>query len=186
MQSHFPWTALPKCGLCALWNGWVNGGSPTLADVYGAVAHPLAIGSVISFGLVNGAKFMLLASLILAGFAQWWLAKVMRLSWLPRLWVAGMAVVGGHIAGRLQLGLVIFVFSTASISSAVSSSHSISADRQSSCRNCVGRVDRTSLFWRDKVIYRSRSSLLGFQPCWCLQFLLRCRVFLGRSLCWRV
>ncbi len=116
MQSHFPWTALPKCGLCALWNGWINGGSPTLADVYGAVAHPLVVGSVISFGLVNGAKFILLVSLILAGFAQWWLAKVMHLSWLPRLWVAGLAVVGGHLAGRMQIGLVIFVFSTASIS----------------------------------------------------------------------
>lgn len=116
MPPHFPWTALPKCGLCSLWNGWINGGSPTLADVYGAVAHPLVVGSVISFGLINGAKFIVLVSLTLAGFAQWWLAKVMRLSWLPRLWVAAMAVVGGHLAGRLQLGLVIMVISIASIS----------------------------------------------------------------------
>jgi hypothetical protein len=116
MQSHYPWTWFPACGLCALWNGWVNGGAPTLADVYGAVAHPLAIGSVIAFGLVNGAKFILIISLTLAGFAQWWLAKVMRLSWLPRLWVAGLAVVGGHLAGRMHAGLVIFILSVASIS----------------------------------------------------------------------
>lgn len=116
MQSHYPWTWFPTCGLCALWNGSVNGGAPTLADVYGAVAHPLAIGSMISFGLVNGAKFILIVSLILAGFAQWWLAKVMRLSWLPRLWVAALAVVGGHLAGRMYAGLVILILSVASIS----------------------------------------------------------------------
>ena len=116
MSSHYPWTWLPTCGACVLWNGWVNGGAPTLADVYGAVAHPLAIGSVIAFGLVNGAKFILIISLTLAGIAQWWLAKVMRLSWLPRLWVAGLAVVGGHLAGRMYAGLVILIFSVASIS----------------------------------------------------------------------
>jgi hypothetical protein len=116
IQSHYPWTWLPTCGLCSVWNGWVNGGAPTLADVYGAVAHPLAIGSVIAFGLVNGAKFILMISLTLAGFAQWWLAKVMRLSWLPRLWVAGLAVVGGHLAGRMYAGLVILILSIASIS----------------------------------------------------------------------
>jgi hypothetical protein len=84
--------------------------------VYGAVAHPLTIGAVISLGLANGAKFVLIVSLILAGFAQWWLAKVMHLSWLPRLWVAGMAVVGGHLAGRMYAGLVIFILSVVSIS----------------------------------------------------------------------
>ncbi len=116
VQSHFPWTWLPKCGACALWNGWVNGGSPTVADVYGAVAHPLVVAAVIAFGLINGAKFIMLTSLVLVGIAQWWLAKVMGLSWLPRLWSAAIAIVGGHIAGRMDAGLVIFVFSIASTS----------------------------------------------------------------------
>ena len=116
MQSHFPWTWLPQCGQCAMWNGSINGGAPTFADVYGAVAHPLVAGAMLAFGLVNGAKFIMLCSLILAGFAQWWLARIMQLAWLPRVWVACMAIVGGHLAGRMHAGLVIFVFSTASIS----------------------------------------------------------------------
>jgi hypothetical protein len=116
MQPHFPWTQLSTCGECALWNGWINGGAPTAADIYGAATHPLVIAAVSLFGLVNGAKILIVISFSMAGLAQWWLAKALHLSWAPRLWSAALAIVSGGLAGRLQQGLVIFVFSVASTS----------------------------------------------------------------------
>jgi hypothetical protein len=53
-------------------------------------------------------------ALALAGVAQWWLAKTLRLGWLARMWSAALAVVGGHLAGRMNAGLVEVIFSVAS------------------------------------------------------------------------
>jgi hypothetical protein len=61
-------------------------------------------------------KVVVVIGLALAGLAQWWLAKVLRLGIVPRLWSAGMVIVAGHIAGRLGNGLVEMMFSTASCS----------------------------------------------------------------------
>jgi hypothetical protein len=65
------------------------------------------------WGVVNGAKIALVISLWFAGLAQWWLARELKLGLLPRLWSAGMAVVGGHLAGRMELGAFGVVLSTA-------------------------------------------------------------------------
>ena len=113
IRTHYVWTLLPRCGDCVMWNGFVNGGAPAFAELQGAVLHPLVIVATLFFGGINGAKVILLACLILAGWAQWWLAKVMGLGRLPRLWSAAMAVVGGHLAGRMEHGVVELVLSTA-------------------------------------------------------------------------
>jgi len=116
IQSHFVWSWLAKCGGCMLWDGSLNGGTPAFVALQGAVLHPLVIVTTLLFGPINGAKIALIASLAMAGLAQWWLAKVMRLGWAPRLWSAGMAVVGGHLAGRIENGLFAEVLSTAACS----------------------------------------------------------------------
>jgi hypothetical protein len=113
VQPHFVWSQLAQCGACMLWNGSVNGGAPAFADVYGATLHPIVIAATLLFGAINGAKMTLVVSLFVAGAAQWWLARVMGLGRIAGLWSAALAVVGGHLAGRMESGIVTLVLSTA-------------------------------------------------------------------------
>lgn len=115
-QYHYIWQLLGKCGTCILWNGFTNGGAPAFAELQGAVLHPLVIVTTLIWGVVNGAKVILVVSLFMAGLAQWWLARVMGLGWMPRIWAAALAVVGGHLAGRMENGGLMLVLSTASAS----------------------------------------------------------------------
>jgi hypothetical protein len=64
-------------------------------------------------GPLSGAKLILIACLIMGGIAQWWLSKVMGLGRIPRVWGGLLAVVGAHLAGRLELGVLGEVLSTA-------------------------------------------------------------------------
>ena len=121
IQPHFVWSQLVQCGTCVLWNGSVNGGAPAFADVYGATLHPIVIVTTLLFGAINGAKITLVMSLFIAGAAQWWLAQAMGLGRVARLWGAALAVVGGHLAGRMESGIVTLVLSTASCSLVIAS-----------------------------------------------------------------
>jgi hypothetical protein len=114
IQSYFALSTLKQCGACVLWNGSYNGGSPTLAELLAPVAHPVTLVVTWVWGILNGVKLIVVIALALAGLAQWWLAKVMGLGWPARLWSAALAVVGGHLAGRMEMGLVEIVFSVAS------------------------------------------------------------------------
>ena len=116
IQSYFVWQTAARCGLCGLWNGGLNGGAPAFAELQGSVLHPLAVISSLLLGAINGSKLVLIGSLATAGIAQWWLAKVLNLGRLARLWSAGMAVVAGDLAGRMEHGVVGIVVSTAACS----------------------------------------------------------------------
>lgn len=116
IRTHYIWTLLPRCGDCVLWNGFFNGGGPAFAELQGAVLHPLIIVTTLLWGLVNGTKVLLVASLIMAGWAQLWLAHVIGSSRIARLWCAAMAVAGGHLAARMEHGIVGLVLSTAACS----------------------------------------------------------------------
>ncbi len=105
-----------ECGLCALWNGSVDGGYPTFANLQGATQHPLVILLVLLFGVINGAKLLMVCSLAIAGLAQWWMARVMGLSPAVRIWAGAVAVVGGHLASVMAGGQVSLIFSIASAS----------------------------------------------------------------------
>ncbi len=113
VQTHHFWTRVQECGLCALWNGSERGGYPALADVHGSLLHPLVALTTLAWGVVNGAKIALVISFWVAGVAQWWLARTFKLGMVPRLWSAAMAVVGGHLTGRMELGAFGVVLSTA-------------------------------------------------------------------------
>jgi hypothetical protein len=113
---YFPFIRVLECGGCFLWNGLLNGGSPTLSDSIGGLLHPLMALSMLIFGVTNGIKVAMVISLIMGGWSQWWLAKVLDLKPVARLWVAFMAVVSGNLAGPLYSGDVGIVFSTAATS----------------------------------------------------------------------
>lgn len=113
---NYLWTLLFRCGDCVFWNGFINGGYPAFAEIHGAPLHPLTILTTLLLGPINGAKTNVIFHLAMAGFAQWWLARSLNLRLVPRLWSACMAVAGGHLAGRMELGLFPLVISTVSAS----------------------------------------------------------------------
>ena len=113
------WDLLQKCGACSLWNGFLNGGSPYLADPFTGALHPVSAVAGILAGAVNGAKLTVLASIWMAGIGQWWIGKVLGLGRWSRLWAGLAATSGGHILGRMELGAVALVLSTAASSLAL-------------------------------------------------------------------
>lgn len=119
IHPHYIWTLLPKCGDCVLWNGMYNGGSPAFVELHAAILHPLVILATLIWGGFNGAKVVLIGSLVMAGLGQLWLGRVMRLGTVPRLWGAMLVVTGGHLAGRMEIGVVGVVLSTAACSLAI-------------------------------------------------------------------
>ena len=121
IQTHLIWTLLPYCGDCVLWNGFINGGSPAFAELHGAILHPVVILPTIIWGGLNGAKAAVIGSIALAGIAQWLLAKTMKLGLFARLWAGMMAVVGGHLAGKMEIGVAGMVISTAAASLVIAS-----------------------------------------------------------------
>lgn len=116
IQNHYNWELLLKCGGCFFWSGFSNGGAPSFVDTHSAWLHPLSMLATFLFGAFNGGKVLLVASLVLAGLAQWWCAKVLSLGTLPRIWGALLAVAGGHLVGRMEVGSVPLALSTASCS----------------------------------------------------------------------
>jgi|HigsolmetaAR202D_1030399.scaffolds.fasta_scaffold00244_4 Predicted membrane protein len=119
IQSHVIWNWLWECGTCIMWNGSINGGNPAFIDLHGAPAHPLVIVTSAIWGHVVGAKVAIVVSLFVAGLAQWWLAHIFKLNRAVRLWAAALAVVGGHLAGRLEIGVFAVLLSTAFASLAI-------------------------------------------------------------------
>lgn len=115
-QNNFIWTNLSKCGACVFWNGFSHGGAPAFADMFGSMLYPLVVLFTLITNPLSGAKLVLVASLIVAGCAQWWLAKVMEFGRIPRLWSGLLAIVGGHLAGRMELGTFGLLVSTAACS----------------------------------------------------------------------
>ena len=112
-QSHYFWNQLRTCGLCALWNGTINGGFPALAEVFGSPLHPLVMITTLLWGTIVGGKVTVVAALALAGLAQWWIARRLGLGTVARLWTSLVAVAGGHLAGRLEVPAIGMVLSTA-------------------------------------------------------------------------
>ncbi|WP_147239004.1 hypothetical protein [Levilinea saccharolytica] len=115
-QSHLIWRLLPICGSCVLWNGQVNGGAPAFVETSGAPLHPLVILTTLIWGVFNGSKVIALVSLMIAGLGQWGLARALKLGWLPRIWSALLAVAGGHLAAKMENGMLLGLLSTASAS----------------------------------------------------------------------
>ncbi|NIS78879.1 MAG: hypothetical protein GTO14_01335, partial [Anaerolineales bacterium] len=113
IQSHNLWNIAKECGTCAFWNGSTTGGYPAFIEVFGAPLHPIIILTTLLWGVINGTKIALVISLWVAGLAQWWIGRELRVGWLPRMWAALTAVAGGHLAGRIEAGAFTILMSTA-------------------------------------------------------------------------
>jgi hypothetical protein len=113
IQSHHVWRWAQECGVCALWNGSTRGGAPSFVDPHGSLLHPLVIVTTLAFGVLNGAKIALIASFLMGGLAQWWLARVLGLGAAARLTSGALGVAGGHLSTRMELGAFGVVLSTA-------------------------------------------------------------------------
>ena len=113
IQNNFNWPMLLRCGSCFFWNGFSNGGAPAFVDVHGAWLHPISIISTFLMGAINSGKGIVLASLVMAGLAQLWLGNIFKLSRASRVWTAMLVVASGALSGRMQIGNVPLVLSTA-------------------------------------------------------------------------
>lgn len=116
IQNHYNWQILFQCGGCFFWSGFSNGGAPSFIDMHSAWLHPLSILATLVFGAFNGGKILLVSGLFLSGLALWWTGKLLQLGTLPRMWMAFLAVSGGHITGRMEAASVPLVLSTAACS----------------------------------------------------------------------
>ncbi len=113
---YYPFQRLFVCGDCVLWNGLLNGGSPTLGDSIGGMLHPVMLLLIPTFGVHNGIKLSLVAALIMGGWGQWWTGKVLNLSLPARLWMGFFAVTAGNLAGASIQGAVGIIFSVSATS----------------------------------------------------------------------
>jgi len=113
MQNQYVWTLFQKCGACFYWNGFTNGGAPAFVDLHSAWLHPLTAAGTFMFGVFNSGKMIVIASLAMAGVAQWWFGKIMNLSLVSRMWTALLVVSSGALSGRMQVASVPLVVSTA-------------------------------------------------------------------------
>ncbi len=113
IASHQLWMLFRADASAALWNGNLRGGAPAFADPYGSMLHPLVALATLLLAVSNGAKIALVGAFAMGGLAQWWLARVLGLGLVARLWSPGMGVAGGHLAARMEIGVFSIVLSTA-------------------------------------------------------------------------
>jgi len=110
--SHNFWNQLLECGSCAFWNGSINGGFPAMADTFGSAYHPLIMISTLLFGIVNGVKVATILILWIMGISQWGIAHILGARKAIRVWSGALAIVGGHVLGKLELGAFGITLST--------------------------------------------------------------------------
>ncbi len=120
IQSHHLWTRFRQCGLCAMWNGSIQGGSPAFSDAHGSMLHPLIVITTLFAGVSNGAKLSLIGAFLLAGLAQWWLGWILGLGRVVRVWSALIAIAGGNLAAKLDVGMFGGVISAACLTLVIS------------------------------------------------------------------
>ena len=112
IASHHLWPNLLECGTCAFWNADQRGGFPAFADVASSALNPIVGIPTLLLGVVNGSKAALLLVFWVAGFAQWWIARLLNARAIVRVWVGMLAVTGGHLASRMELGALNVVIAT--------------------------------------------------------------------------
>lgn len=116
MGNHM-WEHARRCGACALWSGDTLGGAPALVDTLGGPLHPLVAVTTLLWGVVNGAKVVIVVAFFVAGVGQWLLARELGFGATARLWSGAMAIVAGNLYGPLSDGLlpVVVAASTATL-----------------------------------------------------------------------
>ncbi len=178
INTHYFWIQLQKCGACALWDGTINGGMPALANPFGSTLHPLVAITTSLLGVINGAKFALIICFWLAGIAQWWIARSLKLSWLPRMWSAMLAMVGGHLAARMNTGQFAMIVSTVTCSLVIAAAIDLGVTRRrrstlllaifGACAIVSGHgyVQLSLLSWSPAFLFLILNKTLRPRPIW--------------------
>src|SRR3990172_7609594 len=123
------WEQLRACGLCALWNGMLNGGAPFLSDPFTGALHPIPALATLIAGVIGGAKITLLAALFLAGVGQWWLGRVIGLDRFSRVWTAPVATSRAHRGSHGDGGSASLPLSLAAVTLALASALDLGLNR---------------------------------------------------------
>lgn len=113
VQPYYIWTHFRQCGTCIMWNGMVKGGVPSFAEIHAAVLHPLPVLATLLFGMPSGMKLTLAGAFFMAGLAQWWLGRRLRVGRLACVWTACLAVASGGLSSRMEAGWINLVLSIA-------------------------------------------------------------------------
>lgn len=116
IQGRFFWDNVRNCGTCALWDGSIAGGSPAMLDTSSDFLHPIIAPALLLFGTIEGSRVAVFLTVTLGGIGSWWLARVLGTSSVARLYAGALGIVGGHLMGRLDFGLVVLVTSIATAS----------------------------------------------------------------------
>lgn len=130
LLGHHFWTTLQQCGTCALWNGTHDGGRPAMADLFGSQFHPLVMVTTLLWGVIGGAKIAIIAIMTMAGIAQWWIAKILKLGRTAGLWSAFIAVAGGNLITKNNEGNFGLMLATASCCLAIAALLGLAVNRR--------------------------------------------------------
>lgn len=193
IEGHHFWTQLKSCGLCALWNGSINGGGPAFADLFSSKLHPFVAIPALLWGVIPGVKVTIVIALWMAGAAQWWLARSLKLGRTARIWSAFLVVVGGHLLGRLELGSPGLVLSTAASSLALAAAVElgVTGQRKSTLRlavtgalaivSGVGYLQLGLVFWAPAFLFLLLNKEFTLRPIWreYLLAVLLCLMLIG-------
>lgn len=90
--------SLSRYGEIPLWNPFMLTGFPNSADFINHFWNPVSTASIVAFGGINGTKFSIFISLVVAGIGQWWFAHVFRVRGVVRLWAGILFMISGGLA----------------------------------------------------------------------------------------
>jgi hypothetical protein len=178
IQGHHFWNQLKECGLCAFWNGNINGGIPAPVDLVSSTLHPLVFIPTLIWGVIIGVKVAIVLGFWMAGVANWWIARILGVGRVARIWSALLATVGGHLVGRLELGSPGLILSTAatSLMLAAALNLGVKGHRKSTIilalagalaiASGVGYVQIGLLFWAPAFLFLLLDKDFKFRPVW--------------------
>ena len=95
---------LNRNGEIPLWNHFMQTGFPYSGDLLAHFWSPVATLPVILWGGINGMKVSVFLSFLFAGIGQWYLAKVIGVKGVFRVWAAIMFTFSGGVALLWRLG----------------------------------------------------------------------------------
>lgn len=111
--QFYVWDRMKECGMCALWAHNL-GGFPVFNDYYSSFMHPLSFVLSMLYGGFRGATLTLAVSFLLIGLSMWWIMILLGQSRIVQIWAPLVAMYGGHMTGRLELGTIGLPLSLAS------------------------------------------------------------------------
>jgi hypothetical protein len=96
---------LVERGELPLWNPYHYTGHPLIGTPYISFFNPFAVGPLLLFGPVNGAKVATVTAVALAGLGQYWLSRVLGHGRVVALVAGALGLSAGALTGRVASGM---------------------------------------------------------------------------------